>query len=241
VRATTALVLVAGLLMAVGCSDDDARGGSTTVVTEPPATTETTAVATTSAPATTATPTTSDPPTTTASPVTTTAPPTTAPVDEEALKAQIADDYERAFYRGYAMARNPRLRNLENRAARVLVPNSPAFDSFVARIEELVALGDAVVPSDPDLLAVTVEQVELVGEPPYRRAIVTACEVDNRKQVNLSENSPTGESIPVAGTGGLQVIRFEEPVRRTVNGWLRHRSPRKGIGFEQGETTCPPA
>jgi hypothetical protein len=240
VRATTALVLVAGLLMAVGCSDDDARGGSTTVVTEPPTTTETTAVATTSVPATTATPTTSDPPTTTASPVTTTTPPTTAPVDEGALKAQIADDYERAFYRSYEMLGNPRLGNLERRAARAYVRNSSAFDSFVARVEELVALGDAVVPNDPDLLAVTVENVELVGEPPYRRAIVTACEVDNRKQVTLPENSPTGESIPVAGTGVLQVIRFDEPVRRTNNGWLPYRFEREGIGFEQGETTCPP-
>jgi hypothetical protein len=226
--------------MAVGCSDDDARGGSTTVVTEPLTTTETTAVATTSAPATTATPTTSDPPTTTASPVPTTTPPTRAPVDEEALKAQIADDYERAFYRAYRMLEQPRLRNLEVRAAEVLASGSPAFDVFVARVRELVALGDAVVPNDPDLLSASVEHVEFVGEAPYRRANVTVCEVTNRKQVTLRENSPSGEQIEVAGSGELLVTRFEEPVRLTLNGWLRYRTPREGMGFP-GETTCPPA
>jgi hypothetical protein len=240
VRATTALVLVAGLLMAVGCSDDDARGGSTTVVTEPPTTTETTAVATTSAPATTATPTTSDPPTTTASPVTTTTPPTTAPVDEEALKAQIADDYERAFYRSYEMLGNPRLRNLNTRAARVAAAGSPAFHDFVEIIEELVALGDRWVPNEPDLLSADVEKVELVGEQPYRRAIVTVCEVTNRKQVTPPENSPTGEEILVAGTGQLLVLRLVEPVRLTPNGWLRYRAGGRGTQFDQGETTCPP-
>jgi hypothetical protein len=241
VRATTALVLVAGLLMAVGCSDDDARGGSTTVVSEPPTTTETTAIATTSAPATTATPTTSDPPTTTASPVTTTTPPTTAPVDEEALKAQIADDYERAFYRRWQMLQNPRRRKLQSRAAGVLVADSPAYDLFVNRVRELIALGDALVPNDPDLLEVSVENVELVGDPPYREAIVTACEVTNRKQVTLPENSPTGEEIEVAGSGRLLVTRFEEPVRRMGNSWLRYADPRDGVRYDQGETTCPPA
>ncbi len=172
-RATAALLLAAGLVAAAACSDDDdGQGGNTTGVTElPPTTTGTTSVATTSAPATTAPPPTTDPPTTSAPPTTST-PPTTEPVDEEALKAQIADDYERAFYRRWQMLENPRLRNLEARAAEVAVVRFARVRRVrVDGSRELVALGDAVVPNDPDLLAVTVESVELVGEPPYRRAI----------------------------------------------------------------------
>jgi hypothetical protein len=229
------MVLIVLAVAMAACSDDDSQAVDSTVVE--PATTRTTAVATTTAstPATTeASPPTTDVPTTVAST-------TTEPIDEEALKAEIARDYERAFHRSYEMVGAPKLRNLESRAARVLVANSPAFDAFVDRIEELVALGDRVVPNDPDLLSATVENVDLVGRPPYRRAIVTVCEVTNRRQVTPPENSPTGEEIEVAGTGTLEVIRFEEPVRRTDNGWLRYENPRDGIGFVQGETTCPPA
>jgi hypothetical protein len=173
--------------------------------------------------------------------VTTTTSPTTAPVDEEALKAQIADDYERAFYQSYEMLGNPRLRNLEARAATVFAAGSPAFDRFVTIIEELVAVGDEWVPNDPDLLSVDVENVEFVGSPPYRRAVVTACEVTNRKRVTPAENSPTGEEILVAGTGQLLVTRFEQPVRRTPNGWLVYSTEPEATLFDNGEMTCPPA
>jgi hypothetical protein len=225
------LLLVAAALTAAGCSDDDAAGVDSTVVD--PATTPTTAVATTAMP-----PSTSSP--STASPRTTVPPETTPPVDEEALKAQIAEDYERAFYRRAEMLAAPSLRNLESRVARVLVQDSPAFETFVERIQELVALGDQVVPNDPNLYSATVEKVELVGNRPYRRAVVTVCEVDNRRQVTPPENSPTDEEVEVAGTGQLEVIRFEEPVRLTANGWLRYKTPREGVGFDEG-TTCPPA
>jgi hypothetical protein len=230
-------LLIAGAVAAAGCSDDDAQGSSTTTASSaaPASTTDTTLAATTSAPPTSSatTPSTTDTPTTPE--------PTTEPVDVEALKAEIARDYERAFYRRWQMLRRPSLRNLEDRAARVLTRGSPAFDALVARIRELVAIGDALVPNDPDLLDVGVEQVRLLGRPPYRRAIITACEVTNRKQVTLPANSPTGHRIEVAGSGRLLVTRFEDPVRRTPSGWLRYRDPRKGTRFENGETTCPPA
>jgi hypothetical protein len=229
------VVLIVLAVAMAACSDDDSQAVDSTVVE--PATTRTTAVATTTAstPATTeASPPTTDVPTTVAST-------TTESIDEEALKAEIARDYERAFYRRAEMLAAPSLRNLESRVARVLVQDSPAFDTFVERIQELVALGDQVVPNDPNLYSATVEKVELVGNRPYRRAVVTVCEVDNRRQVTPPENSPTGEEVEVAGTGELLVTRIEEPVRLTANGWLRYRSNRKGIGFVQGETTCPPA
>jgi hypothetical protein len=230
-------LLVAAALTAAGCSDDDAAGNDSTVVE--PATTPTSAVNTT-APSSATTVTTETSPPTTDAPTTVT-PTTTPPVDVEALKAEIARDYERAFYRGWKMLEMPSLRNLEARVAAVRVPGSPSFDQLVARIEELVALGDRVVPNDRDLLSVTVERVELVGRPPFRRAIVTVCEVTNRRQVTPAENSPTGNEIEVAGTGVLDVARYDEPVRLTDNGWLRYVETRRGTLFDQGETTCPPA
>jgi hypothetical protein len=230
-----AALLLAGAVTAAGCSDDDAQSSNTTAASTPEIT-QTTVEATTSTAATTA-PTTAPPTTDTP----TTPEPTTQPVDEEALKARIAKDYERAFYRGYRMLARPSLRNLEALAATVVAVGSPAYHNFVARIRDLVALGDAVVPNDPDLLSATVEKVKLVGALPYRRAVVTVCEVTNRKQVTPPENSPTGEQIEVAGSGQLLVFRFEEPVRFTSNGWLRTRGDRKGVQFTGGQTTCQPA
>jgi hypothetical protein len=224
-------------LAAVGCSDDDGGDETTPTTTAPttssmpPPTTDVGSTAVSSvSPPTTEVATTTDVPTT-----------TDAPIDEEALKAEIADDYERAFYRGWKMLEQPRLRNLQARVSHVYVPGSPAYDSYIARTRELVALGDAVVPNDPDLLSVKVENVRLVGRPPYRRAVVTACEVTNRRQVTPPENSPTGNEIEVAGSGELVVTRFEEPVQLTENGWLTYRAHRTGIGYVNGETTCPPA
>jgi hypothetical protein len=230
-------LLIAGALAAAACSDDDSQGTSATTPSTPATSAGTTVEAATST-----APTTSAVPTSPAQPPPTTDTPTTPePVDVEALKAQIAQDYERAFYRSYAMVRRPSLSNLPERAARVVIRGSRAFKAFVRRVAELVELGDRVVPNDPDLLAVTVEGVTLIGKPPYRRAIVTACEVDNRKQVTSARNSSAGHQIEVAGSGTLQVIRYEEPVRLTNHGWLRYRDPREGVGFERGETTCPPA
>jgi hypothetical protein len=224
-------------LAAAGCSDDD--GGDDTTPTTTAPTTSSMPPSTTEVGSTTASSVSSP---TTEVAATTDVPTTTdAPIDEEALKAEIADDYERAFYRRAQMLAKPSLRNLEGRVATVLVEDSPAFETFVARVRELVALGDVVIPNDPDLYSATVENVRLLGEPPYRRAIVTVCEVDNRRQVTPPENSPTGNEIEVAGTGALDVARYHEPVRLTEEGWLRYASPRRGTLFNQGETTCPPA
>jgi hypothetical protein len=231
------VLLIAGAVAAAGCSDDDAQGSSTTTAGSgsPASTTDTTLAATTSAPPTSSpsTPSTTDTPTTPE--------PTTEPVDVEALKAEIARDYERAFYRGYRILETPRLRNLDGRAADVVAEGSPAYRNFVSRVQELVALGDAVVPNTPDLLSAEVEKVELLGTAPFRRAVVTVCEVTNRKQVTLPENSSTGQQIEVAGSGQLLVFRFEEPVRLTSNGWLRTRGDREGVQFTGGQTTCKPA
>jgi hypothetical protein len=231
-------LLIAAAVAAAGCSDDeDAQGSSTPTASsvQPANTTDTTLAATTSVAPTSsaATPPTTDTPTTPES--------TTEPVDVEALKAEIARDYEGAFYRGYRILGTPRLRNLDGRAAHVVAKGSPAYRNLVSRVQELVALGDAVVPNTPDLLSADVENVELLGTAPYRRAIVTVCEVTNRKQVTLPENSSTGQQIEVAGSGQLLVFRFEEPVRLTSNGWLRTRGDREGVQFTGGQTTCKPA
>ena len=137
----------------------------------------------------------------------------------------------------------PSLRNLEARVAKVLVAGSPAFDSFVARVQELVALGDQVVPNDPDLLSVTVENVELVGAaavPPGDRHRVRGDQSHSRSRRRRTHRPATRSRSPARAV--LEVTRFEEPVRLTEQRLASlSASPDEGIGFVQGETTCPPA
>ena len=227
VKRTTAAFAALVVIATAACSGDDDAADVTTTPT-PPDTTEASTSTSTSMPTTTST-----------LPPTTAPPPTSAEQAAEALKAQIAADYEAAFYRRYEMVGAPSLDNLEANAAQINVAGSPAYQKFVARIQERVQLGDRVVPNDPDLLSATVELVQLVGGPPYTEAIVTACEVTNRKQVTPPENSPNGQQIEVAGSGALIVIRYEEPVQLTENGWLSYQEPRRGRVFNEGETTCP--
>jgi hypothetical protein len=137
------------------------------------------------------------------------------------------------------MLENPSLEDLEARVAQVHPVDSPAYQSLIERVQELVQLGHRVVPNDPDLLSVTVEAVELVGTPPYTEAVVTVCEVTNRKEVTVT--SPTSEVPAPPGTPSVDVARYDEPVRLADNGWLTYRVPREGTLFVQGETTCPPA
>jgi hypothetical protein len=47
------------------------------------------------------------------------------------------------------MLENPSLEGLEARAAQVLAQDSPAYQSLIERVRELVHLGHRVVPNDP--------------------------------------------------------------------------------------------
>jgi hypothetical protein len=110
-------------------------------------------------------------------------------------------------------------------------PGSESYNSVKAFIEELVATGERVVSGDPDLSSVTVEMVELVGQPPYQEALVTACSVDNRLRVDAA-GAPVEEPL-------LFAIRQQQTSQLTGNGWL----PASALtGLEQGDgiAECPP-
>jgi hypothetical protein len=130
--------------LAAACDDGEADpAGDSTVVS---VTTTSTAAAETSAVSTEPTTTTTSAPTTIAP--TTVPPPTTSP--EDALKAQIAADYLAADAARYDLVHAPTLDQLEARVALVAAPGSAFFDLMVARVENLVAIGDIVTANDPD-------------------------------------------------------------------------------------------
>jgi hypothetical protein len=164
--------------------------------------------------------------------------PVTSTTTVEDLKAQIAADFEKSFYRNYELVLAPSLDNLDAQVAEIAVPGSDAFTTLVAYIADLVRLGDRVIPNDPDILKVIVENVELVGEPPYTKANVTACKITNRKRVTPAENSPIGVEIPVGDSGKLFVQRATEPVQLAASGWLPTSGNLTGELFE-GQETCP--
>jgi len=215
------VTLAVAVSVATACSGDDDE-------TEPsvPATT---AAVTTEAPTSTDPPTTTEPTTTTAAP-TTALPPTTT-VDVEALKAQIAADYERSYELLDELVSNPTLDGLGDRLALFLAPGSDSYNSVRTFVEELVASDERVVNGDPDLSSVTVEMVELVGSPPYVEATVTACSIDNRLRVDAA-GTPLEEPL-------LFAIRQRQVVQLTPNGWL---PASRLTGLEQGDgiTECPP-
>jgi uncharacterized lipoprotein YajG len=233
---TKALVLavVAVVTVVAACSgdDDDATPSTlsnvTTVVSSATTSPGTTSPATTDPPAT-------DPPTT--SPPTEPAPPTTT---EDDLKAVIAADVEAALQANYAALVDPSLEALPSQLPAIAVPGSPIEASFTAYISQLVGLGDGIIPGDPDILILTAESVELVGNAPYEMALVTICEVDNRPQATLSKNTSDGRIIYVDGTGDLQALRSVQDVRLTPVGWRLYDSLAEGTFRYLGESACPP-
>lgn len=166
------------------------------------------------------------------------APPTTPAQDEEALKAQIAADYERSFREILVMQENPSLDDLQARVDLVAAPGSEVHARLVQRISDLVDRGERVMPSDPDLTRVVVEQVELVGEPPYVRALVTNCETSNRRSVSSIDTTTATADVMSSDTGELISFRTVQPVVLTPNGWLRSDLISTG-GVYRGESSCP--
>jgi hypothetical protein len=218
--ATAVAVAVISLLTAC----DDASTTAPTVTIAPASTTSSTGTPGTSTS------------TTTSTTTTTVAVTTTTTLDD--LKAQIAADFEKAYFRNYELVLTPSLDNLDARVAEISVPGSDAFTRLVAYVKDLVRLGDRVVPNDPDILKVNVENVELVGEPPYTTASVTSCQVTNRKRVTPAENSPISVEIPVGDSGKLLAYRTTEPVQLTATGWLQTSGNAKAVQFE-GQDSCP--
>ncbi len=222
-RATAVAVAVISLLAAC----DDASTTAPTVTIAPASTTSSTGTPGTSAAST----------STTTSTTTTTVPVTTTTTLDD-LKTQIAADLEKSYFRNYELVLTPSLDNLDARVAEIFVPGSDAFNRLIAYVKDLVRLGDRVVPNDPDILKITVENVELVGQPPYTDANVTSCKVDNRKRVTPAENSPISVEIPVGDTGKLAAYRTTEPVQLTAIGWLPTSGNLKAVQFD-GQDSCP--
>jgi hypothetical protein len=218
-----AVITVSAATVLAACNG----GGSAGPATDPPNTSR-------------ATPSTSTSTTSSSSTSTTIAEPTTTVFDEEALKAEIAADYEENYFELRDLFLRPSLDDLDNRLAEVAQPGSESDSRLTARLEELIELGDALVPNDPDLFSVSVESVELVGAAPYVEAVVTACQVDNRKQVTLAENSPAGVEVLVSGSDRLRVGRYRESVKLTAFGWVSYTGRLDGESFD-GVETCPSA
>ncbi len=109
---------VAALITVAGCSGDDDEAGDPTEPAVESAATETTESPpeTTSAPSTEATTTTTS----------TTVPPTTT-ISEEALKAQIAADYQRSWQLRRALTENPTLDDLDATLAQISAPGSADY------------------------------------------------------------------------------------------------------------------
>ena len=222
-------VVLALLVTLVACNvDDDAAPdttGPTRAATDP----------TTSEPVS-ITPLATDAPDTV--PTTPPAPPTT-PVED--LKAVIASEFEQSVVANYAGLVDPTLEALPKLLTDVVVPGSPSKASLTANVTELLQLGDGIGPGDPDILDITIEQVELVGAQPYTMALVTVCEVENRPQVTLSKNTSNGRVIEVEGSGDIQAIRSIYDVRLAPAGWrLWETVPDVGKVYT-GRDACPPA
>jgi hypothetical protein len=195
-----AAVAVAVISLVTAC--DDASTTATTVTIAPARTTSSNSTPGTSAASTS---------TTTSTTTTTVAVTTTTTLDD--LKAQIAADFQRSYLRRADLVNAPTLDNLDLHVAEVAAPGSDAFATLVAYIQDLVRLGDRVVPNDPDIFSVTVENIEFVGEPPYKQANVTSCRVSNRKRVTPAEAAPAGTETLVGDTGKLIAKRVIEPVQ----------------------------
>jgi hypothetical protein len=227
------LLMATLALCAVAACDD---GDDATTTSTDPAVTEPTATAPSEPTATTDEPT--APPTT--EPSTTTAPgPTTSP--EDALRAEIAADYLEASDRYFELVNQPSLDNLAERAKAAAADGSEYYATVVAEVEDLVRLGDRIVPNDPDIRRIDIEAVELAGAEPWSEALVTVCLVTNAKQVTPPENSPNGQETLTLGTGELVAIRQQELVVLTEQGWLPTQAAVEAMGIWEGSEQCGPA
>ena len=216
-----ALLGAAMTCLAVACSSSPATSESTTTAATIAATTTTVTLAAT----------------TTAAPTTIPAPTTTLSPDDQ-LKAQIAADYEQAFFNLIQLFENPLSVDDDLALASIAVRDSEQFNQLKGRLEELRLIGDVISGSDPDTNQVIVESVELVGSPPYQEANLTVCEILNLAQVTPAANSPTGKEILVGGTEMRSATRLVEAVRLTDIGWLPYQANRVGTTYE-GADACP--
>ena len=179
-RLLTFAVAAVAAVTAVTACDDGAADPVDDTTTAPAGTVPGTSAVVTDPPTTTTTPATTT--TTTADPTTTTPAPTTSP--DDALKAQIAANYDQLrSTRYFELVQHTEPGQARGQRAQLPLRPAPAFyAAVVARVQQLVALGDAVVPNDPDILPVDCRD-RRAGRPlpANGEALVTVCEVTNRR------------------------------------------------------------
>jgi hypothetical protein len=186
----------------------------------------------TSVPATTVPDETQAPPATTEAPTSTstTVEPTTTALDEEAVKAQIAEDYLAVQQALEDLNRAPTLENLDERLAAIATPGSPIHGELRTAIEHDVAVGERLVPGNPDYSDVFVETVELPEGPSGQTASVTACIVSNESVVGA-------QGQPIGDPGTLIAARVRDTLELSPTGW-RLSGPRERVGIREGLTSC---
>jgi hypothetical protein len=172
---------------------------------------------------------------------TTTMPPTVPPTTSvEDVEAEVAATYIELDAKSVSLLKNPRKRGLPRRAAEIAIPGTPYFERIIDVVTDLVDTHRRAAANDPDLRSVTVEGVELVGRKPFRRAVVTVCQVDNGVLVVDAEASPVpGDSIVVGGTGELEATRLVLSMRLTADGWRHASAPSDESVSWEGARECP--
>jgi hypothetical protein len=221
-------VALAAASTSAACDADD-TATTTTTQSAVVATTAAT-VTTTTAPATTA----PEPSTTTTTVATTPPPPPTTSVDD--LKAQIAADYVASQQRLAELEAAPTLDDLEARLATIAAAGSEYYEHLLSYVQELVQLGDVVIPNDPPVNTVTVESVVLEDDD---SATLTVCEANNLKRVTPPENSPVGEEVLVGG-GELAAKRRHVRVVNSANGWVQEADNQTVDALYAGKSVCDP-
>jgi len=246
VAVITAMTVAAG-----ACSGDEGAVSTIPIVstttevplTDPPTTdavpSSSTAPGTDDPTPTTAVPTTDGPTTVESTPVN----PTTVPLPtspnpdaDERLRATIARDFLRAERRGWDMSSNPRRADLERKIADVTATRSPAYYDLLATNLEMIASNERLALGDPPTLKVFAEKVEFVGKRPYRRAIVTSCDVNNIVRIRKRAD---GSETRTGGTGDVFALRARIPVRLTADGWKRYTVVDTYIDEWKGRSSCP--
>ncbi len=249
VAVITAMVVTAG-----ACSGDDGAVSTIPIVStttevplaDPPTTDAVPSSVGVTPPDSSTTPGTDEPPPTTAVPTTvesTPVNPTTVPLPtspnpgpDERLRATIARDFLRGERRGWDMSSNPRRADLERKIADVTATRSPAYYDLLATNLEMIASNERLALGDPPTLKVFAEKVEFVGKRPYRRAIVTSCDVNNIVRIRKRAD---GSETRTGGTGDVFALRARIPVRLTADGWKRYTVVDTYIDEWKGRSSCP--
>ena len=138
------LLAVLAVATVTACDDGDAATPDTTESAATELTTRSEPAETSTAPTTPITPPSTEPPTTTQPP-----PPTTSA--EDALEAQIAADYVASVDRYFELVNQPSLDNLAEHATLAAADGSGYYTSVVEQVQDLVEVGDRIVPNDPDI------------------------------------------------------------------------------------------